>query len=72
MDEEDWDSVIKTNLKSVFNLCKPVSYLMLRKKAGSIINLTSIVGMRGQSGQTNYAASKRAYRLYKIIGRGVR
>lgn len=56
--EEDWDKVIDTNLKSIYNLTKPVSYIMLRQKEGSIINLTSIVGMIGQAGQSNYSASK--------------
>lgn len=58
LSEEDWDKVIETNLKSLFNLTKPVSYIMLKQKKGSIINLTSIVGMKGQGGQSNYAASK--------------
>ena len=58
LSEEDWDSVINTNLKSIYNLTKPVSMVMLRQKEGSIINLTSIVGMIGQAGQSNYSASK--------------
>jgi 3-oxoacyl-[acyl-carrier protein] reductase len=58
MSEEQFDEVIKSNLKSVFNLTKHVSKHMLRQKSGSIINLSSIVGMRGQAGQSNYAASK--------------
>lgn len=58
LSEDDWNSVLETNLKSVFNLTKPVSYSMLKQKSGSIINLTSIVGMKGQAGQSNYAASK--------------
>jgi 3-oxoacyl-[acyl-carrier protein] reductase len=58
MTEENWDSVIDANLKSVFNLTKHVSKTMLQKKRGSIINLTSIIGEKGQSGQSNYAASK--------------
>lgn len=58
MTEEQFDEVINANLKSVFNLTKQVARLMLRQKSGSIINLTSIVGMRGQAGQSNYAASK--------------
>ena len=58
LSEEDWDSVIETNLKSLYNLSKPVAYAMLKQKKGSIINLTSIVGMKGQGGQSNYAASK--------------
>lgn len=58
MNESDWDDVIQTNLKSLFNLTKPVSYVMLKQKQGSIINLSSIVGMIGQAGQSNYSASK--------------
>lgn len=58
LNEEDWDKVIEVNLKSIFNLTKPVSYIMLKQRKGSIINLTSIVGMKGQGGQSNYAASK--------------
>jgi len=58
MSEEQFDEVIDSNLKSVFNLTKHVSKLMLRQKGGSIINLSSIVGLRGQAGQSNYAASK--------------
>lgn len=58
LSEDDWDQVMNTNLKSLYNLCKPVSYIMLKQKKGSIINLTSIVGMKGQAGQSNYAASK--------------
>ena len=56
--EEDWDKVMDNNLKSIFNLTKPVSYVMLKQRKGSIINLTSIVGIKGQGGQSNYAASK--------------
>lgn len=58
MTEEQWDEVIAANLKSVFNLTKHVSKIMLRQKSGSIINLSSIVGELGQGGQSNYAASK--------------
>lgn len=58
MSEEQWTEVIDANLKSVFNLTKHVSKTMLRAKSGSIINLTSIVGEKGQAGQANYAASK--------------
>lgn len=58
MTEEQWDEVINANLKSAFNLTKHVSKLMLRAKAGSIINLTSIIGEKGQAGQSNYAATK--------------
>lgn len=58
MSEQQWDEVINANLKSVFNLTKHISKIMLKNKAGSIINLTSIVGEKGQAGQSNYAASK--------------
>ncbi len=58
MSEEQWDEVISANLKSVFNLTKHVSKIMLRQKSGSIISLTSIIGELGQGGQSNYAASK--------------
>jgi 3-oxoacyl-[acyl-carrier protein] reductase len=58
MSEEQFDEVIQSNLKSIFNITKHVSKHMLRQKSGSIINLSSIVGLRGQAGQSNYAASK--------------
>lgn len=58
MSEEQWDTVINVNLKSVFNLTKAVIKPMMKAKAGSIINLTSVVGIRGNAGQANYAASK--------------
>lgn len=59
MKEEQWDTVINTNLKSVFNCCKAVARPMIRRKQGGrIINITSIVGLVGQAGQSNYAASK--------------
>jgi 3-oxoacyl-[acyl-carrier protein] reductase len=58
MTEEQWDSVIQVNLKSVFNLTKAATKPMMKAKSGSIINLTSVVGIRGNAGQSNYAASK--------------
>ncbi|MCS6934922.1 MAG: 3-oxoacyl-[acyl-carrier-protein] reductase [Chitinophagales bacterium] len=58
MTEEQWDEVLQANLKSVFNYTKHTAKHMLRQKSGSIINLTSIVGEKGQAGQANYAASK--------------
>ncbi|MCB0755917.1 MAG: 3-oxoacyl-[acyl-carrier-protein] reductase [Flavobacteriales bacterium] len=58
MKEEDWDEVIDTNLKSVFNVTKAVQRTMLKQRSGSIINITSVVGVQGNAGQANYAASK--------------
>ena len=58
MTEEQWDLVIAVNLKSVFNLTKAVQKSMLKQKSGSIINMSSIVGVSGNAGQTNYSASK--------------
>jgi 3-oxoacyl-[acyl-carrier protein] reductase len=58
MSEEQWDDVINNNLKSAFNLTKHASTVMLKQKKGSIINITSIVGLKGQAGQVNYSASK--------------
>ena len=58
MTEEQWDTVITVNLKSVFNLTKAAIKPMMKAKSGSIINLTSVVGIRGNAGQANYAASK--------------
>lgn len=58
MSEDQWDEVIRVNLKSVFNLSKAATKPMMKAKSGSIINLTSVVGIRGNAGQTNYAASK--------------
>ncbi|MDZ4822880.1 MAG: 3-oxoacyl-[acyl-carrier-protein] reductase [Flavobacteriales bacterium] len=56
--EEQWDEVIRVNLKSCFNLTKAVIRPMLKAKSGSIINMSSVVGVEGNSGQANYAASK--------------
>jgi len=56
--EEDFDKVIEVNLKSVFNLTKAVIRPMMKQRSGSIINMSSIVGIKGNAGQTNYAASK--------------
>jgi 3-oxoacyl-[acyl-carrier protein] reductase len=56
--EEAWDDVINTNLKSVFNITKAVQRTMLKQKSGSIINMSSVVGVNGNAGQSNYAASK--------------
>ncbi len=58
MTEEMWDTVINVNLKSVFNTVKAASRKFMKQKAGSIINMTSVVGLKGNAGQSNYAASK--------------
>jgi 3-oxoacyl-[acyl-carrier protein] reductase len=58
MTDEDWDTVIDTNLRGTFNTARAVSRKMLRRRAGSIVNLSSVVGLHGNSGQANYAASK--------------
>ena len=58
MSEEEWDKVIETNLKSVFNLSKHAARVMMRKRDGVIINIGSVVGIFGNAGQTNYSASK--------------
>lgn len=58
MSEEDFDKVIEINLKSVFNMTKAVQRVMLKNRAGSIINMSSVVGVKGNAGQANYAASK--------------
>lgn len=58
MKKDDWDSVITTNLNGVFNCTKAVARIMIKQRQGRIINLTSVVGEMGNSGQTNYAASK--------------
>jgi 3-oxoacyl-[acyl-carrier protein] reductase len=58
MTEADWDLVIKVNLKSVFNLTKAVQKYMLKQRYGSIINMSSVVGVNGNGGQSNYSASK--------------
>lgn len=58
MSEEDFDKVIEVNLKSVFNMTKAVQRTMLKQRNGSIINMSSVVGVKGNAGQSNYAASK--------------
>ncbi len=58
MKQEEWDAVIATNLTGVFNTCRLVARQMLRQRSGRIINITSVVGLFGNAGQVNYAASK--------------
>jgi 3-oxoacyl-[acyl-carrier protein] reductase len=58
MSDEDWDTVLDTNLKGAFHFTKSVSRGMLKQRSGRIINITSIIGLTGNAGQSNYAASK--------------
>ena len=58
MQEKDWDMVITVNLKSAFNLTKAVQRIMMKQRSGSIINMSSVVGVSGNAGQSNYSASK--------------
>lgn len=58
MTEDDFDKVVEVNLKSVFNMTKAVQRTMLKQRKGSIINMSSVVGVKGNAGQSNYAASK--------------
>ncbi len=78
MKKTDWDDVLRINLTSSFLICQIVSNDMIRKRAGSIINMSSIVGIHGNGGQVNYAASKGGLIAYskslaqEVGGRGVR
>ncbi|HNY03323.1 MAG TPA: 3-oxoacyl-[acyl-carrier-protein] reductase [Bacteroidales bacterium] len=58
MSEQDWDRVINVNLKSVFNLTKAIQRIMIKQRSGSIVNMSSVVGVEGNGGQSNYSASK--------------
>lgn len=58
MSEQDWDLIMQINLKSVFNLTKAVQRTMIKQRGGSIINMSSVVGVNGNAGQSNYSASK--------------
>ncbi|MEO8290316.1 MAG: 3-oxoacyl-[acyl-carrier-protein] reductase [Gaiellaceae bacterium] len=58
MSDEDWETVINTNLRGSFNTCRAVSRQMLKRRAGSIVNMSSVVGLHGNPGQANYSASK--------------
>jgi 3-oxoacyl-[acyl-carrier protein] reductase len=78
MSDEDWETVIDTNLSSVFYTCRAAVRGMMKKRAGSIVNISSIVGLHGNWGQTNYAASKAGIIGFtkalarELGGRGVR
>ena len=67
MDEASFDEVIDVNLKGTFNCCKAVTRTMMKQRSGRIVNLSSVVGVKGNAGQTNYAASKAG-----VIGPGCR
>jgi 3-oxoacyl-[acyl-carrier protein] reductase len=58
MKSADWDAVIDTNLKGAFHLTKPVGRMMVKQRAGRIVNISSVIGLMGNAGQANYAASK--------------
>ncbi len=58
MSEEDWDIVVDTNLKSVFSCCKAAQRAMMKQRYGRIVNITSVAGLAGNAGQTNYASAK--------------
>lgn len=78
LDADDWDAVLDTNLKGVFNFCKAAYRPFMRQRAGSVINISSVVGVMGNPGQTNYAASKAGMIGFtkslakELSGRGVR
>ncbi len=58
MSEEDWDQVLDINLKSVYNTCRALTRPMMKARSGSVINISSVIGLSGNAGQSNYAASK--------------
>ena len=58
MSDREWDDVIETNLRGAFQTCRAVARGMLKRRSGAIVNMTSVVGIHGNPGQTNYAASK--------------
>ncbi len=58
MSDEEWDEVVQTNLRGTFHVCRAVARGMLKRRSGAIVNMTSVVGVHGNAGQTNYAASK--------------
>ena len=78
MSEEDWDRVLEVNLKSVYNTCHALARSMMKARSGSIINISSVIGLIGNAGQINYAASKSGMIGFtkslakELAGRGVR
>jgi 3-oxoacyl-[acyl-carrier protein] reductase len=78
MSDEDWDAVLRTNLGGVFHTCRAAARGMMRRRAGAIVNISSVVGVHGNPGQTNYAASKAGIIGFtkslarELGGRGVR
>ncbi|MGI6433035.1 MAG: 3-oxoacyl-[acyl-carrier-protein] reductase [Sphaerochaetaceae bacterium] len=78
MSEEAWDEVLSVNLKGVFLTCRAISRLMIAQRSGAIVNISSVVGLSGNGGQTNYAASKAGVIGFskslakELAGRGVR
>ena len=67
MSDDDWRAVIETNLSSVFYTCRAVARPMMKKRGGAIVNVSSIVGLHGNMGQTNYGASKAGnHRLHEV------
>ncbi len=78
MSEEDWDRVVEVNLKSIYNTCRALCRPMMKSRAGSIINITSVIGLMGNAGQVNYAASKSGMIGFtkslakELAGRGIR
>ena len=69
MSDDDWRAVIETNLSSVFYTCRAVTRPMMKKRAGAIVNISSIVGVHGNWGQTNYARVEgRDHRLHEVAG----
>ena len=71
MTDDDWRSVLDTNLSSVFYTCRAVSRGMMKRRGGSIVNLSSIVGLHGNWGQSNYAASKGGIVAFTLKVKGV-
>ncbi len=78
MNEDDWQAVINTNLTGVFRVCKQLCKAMIKQKTGSIINISSIIGATGNSGQSNYSAAKAGLEGFsrslaqEVAGRGIR